>query len=71
MFNEQDDTLDTEDNNTQVGITNGEKLMEVFPDIELQDEMPESDFIRFTFDHVVGNAVERRWWDAPYQKGDK
>ena len=53
------------------GITNGEKLMEVFPNIELKDEMPESEFITFTFDHVVCNAVERRWWNAPYERGDE
>lgn len=52
-------------------MTNGEKLMEVFPEVEVRDEMPGSDFITFTFDHMVSTAVERMWWDAPYERREE
>ena len=63
------DTKTQKMNESYAGITNGKKLMEVFPEIELRDN-PKSEFITFTFDHVVGNAVERRWWNAPYKGGE-
>ncbi len=70
LSNGRDNTLNIEDNSAHVGITNGEKLIEIFPEIEVRG-VSESEFITFTFDHVVGNAVERRWWNAPYERSKK
>ena len=45
-------------------MTNGELLIKMFPETQVGDVS--GDFIRFTFDGVVGNSVEKKWWNTEY-----
>ena len=46
-------------------LTNGEVLKTVFPDLQIRDS--KSNFYEFTLDGLVGYAVEKVWWNAPYK----
>ena len=45
-------------------MTNGELLVKMFPETQVGDVS--GDFISFTFDDVVGNSVEKKWWNTEY-----
>lgn len=45
-------------------MTNGELLIKMFPETQVGDVR--GDFISFTFDGVVGNSVEKKWWNTEY-----
>lgn len=62
----QNDTLNTEENNTQ--ISNGQMLIKTFPDIQIRDKINyNSDFIEISLDGIVGWALSKQWWNAPYK----
>ena len=62
----QDNAFSTEENNTQ--ISNGQMLMKTFPDIQMRGEINyNSDFIEISLDGVVGWALSKYWWNAPYK----
>ena len=62
----QNNTFCIEENNTQ--ISNGQMLMKTFPDIQVRGEINcDSDFIEISLDGVVGWALSKQWWNAPYK----
>ena len=51
-------------------VTNGDVIKTLFPNTKVRIYDAESDFIEYTLDGIVGNTVEKKWWDAKY-KGDR
>ena len=52
--------------NVPINVTNLEMLKKVFPTVETRDKDPNSDYIAFTLDGVVGFGVERKWCNEIY-----
>lgn len=49
--------------------TNGDAIKVIFPNVKVRYCNNSSDFITYTFDGIVGNTVEKAWWNAPYKGG--
>ena len=63
----QDDVSITEENSTH--ISNGQMLTKTFPDVQVRGEVDcDSDFMEISLDGVVGWAISKHWWNAPYKK---
>ena len=52
--------------NVPINVSNLEMLQKVFPTIEIRDKNPNSDFVEFTLDGVVGYAITRKWCNEVY-----
>lgn len=49
--------------------TNGDVIKAMFPDMRVRDEINyNSDFIEISLDGVVGWALSKQWWNAPYKR---
>lgn len=50
------------------GMTNGEVIKTLFPSCKTRRENTSMDnFMEFTLDGLVGYAIEKSWWNAPYK----
>lgn len=49
------------------GMTNGEVIKTLFPSCKTRSENTPTSFMEFTLDGVVGSAIEKSWWNAPYE----
>ena len=50
------------------GMTNGEVIKTLFPSCKTRHEnTPMDNFMEFTLDGIVGYAIEKSWWNAPYK----
>lgn len=46
--------------------TNEDVIKVIFSNVKTRDNS--DDFITYTFDGIVGNMVEKAWWNALYKK---
>jgi len=47
--------------------TNGDVIKALFPSCKTRSENTPTNFMEFTLDGVVGYAIEKSWWNAPYK----
>lgn len=48
-------------------LTNGEMLIKLFPNIQIR-ETDNNEYISYTLDGLIGNAVTKEWWNASYKE---